>query len=106
MLQVLAHPTTITRHAVVLVVSPQLRAQRAMLFQHRVVPMRTTPMPDSLYRPAQPLPRCRPLHNPFPSSGPRPVVGESEKVECAVPTPSPIATGFPELHQLCLLRVD
>src|ERR1700736_222035 len=88
-------------HAVVLVVPAQLRTQRLVLLQHWVVPMRSTPLPDSLYRPTQSLPRCRPLDNPCPSSGPRPVVGESEKVECAFPTPSRLSAGFPELDQLC-----
>ena len=55
------------------------------------------PHPHGFHRPSQSLPLRVALHHPVTSARSRPVVGESEKIECAVPT-SDLLTGgrFPE----------
>ncbi len=65
------------------------------------------PPPDSANSSFQSFPCRLPLNNPVPTTRFAPVVGESEKIECAVPTSSLILrVRPPEVHQRRLLRMN
>ena len=92
---------------VVLVVPTELLAQHPVLCPKRVVPMRAAPMPHRPHRALQPLLGCTPLNHPVSPPGLRPVVGQSKKVERAVPTLAVVRlTRRLELDQAGLLRMN
>ena len=65
------------------------------------------PLPDSTNSSFQSFPCRLPLNNPVPTTRFPPVVGESEKIECAVPISSILLrVRLPEVYQRRLLRMN
>ena len=93
-------------NAVVLIVATQFLAQHLILLRQLPVPVIPTPLPQGLHRTTKPLPRRLPLDHPVASARFCPEVGESEKVECAVPIVALRLGGrLPEPNQRRLRRV-
>src|SRR5215468_12789188 len=85
----------------------QLRAEHLVLVFQRRVPITATPSPKRLLGATQPFSGCPAFDHPEPLARFRPVVGQSEKVECAVPTVgSLVGLRFPERNERRLRRMN
>ena len=103
---VLTHASIVAPDSVVLVVTPQLRAQGLPLLAHWFMPVVPTPLPDSFSGAPQSLARRLSFH--YPGSLPRfrPVVSKAQKSERAVTLAIVFQLWPTELDQLRLRRMD
>ncbi len=91
------HRPHVAAHAKVLVVPPKLRAQYPVLLRQVQVPVVPTPNPQGLRRLPDFLARRFAFDYPIAVPRSRPVVGESDIIECVVPTTDLCVGGrFPE----------
>ncbi len=98
--------TVIEPDTVVLVMTTKLRAQKRILHLELFVAVESAPLPEGFHRSAQTLLRSLAFDDPVTLTRARPVVGKSEKVECAVPTAVlRLGRWSSESHQLRLLRM-
>jgi hypothetical protein len=76
----------VTADSIVLVVAAKFARERAVLFRDWLVPVVATPLPKGSTRAADAVLRGASFNRPTTATGASPVVGESDKVECALPT--------------------
>jgi hypothetical protein len=99
--------SVVTPNTKILIVPPKLCAQHTILFFQWFMAIVPAPPPDSANSSFQSFPCRLPLNNPVPTTRFPPVVGKSEKIECAVPTSSLIlSVWLPEVHQRRLLWMN
>ena len=96
----------IPAYAVILVVPLQFLAESLVLCFHCHMAIVSAPLPKPSYCAFLAFAHRLPLNDPISTSRFSPVVGESEKIECAVPTFAvPLGPWFSEVHQRRLLRM-